>query len=258
MKPLLLVAICTGFLGGCSSMSAIMPFSDDNSASEEPHSEQLGMSEAQAGQLSSSAISTSAEFNGEVQQRLLTNQPEAVKYKLQELAKKPHGSAKDINYYVRGLMQDLAGNLQYVNNTTPVAVTSFVLLDSDYTKTNLIGTQMAESVIHEVHKLGIPVIDFKTTDYIRVTSEGDFIFSKDYEDLNGDSPIRYVVGGTLVKYNDGYLVNARMVGIDSKAVVGSAQSFIPNNVVSAMMSNEKSMQEVEANKVTAKKTIVQG
>ncbi len=37
----------------------------------------------------------------------------------------------DINFYIRGLMQDLVSNLQYVNNTTPVAVTSFTFLDSD-------------------------------------------------------------------------------------------------------------------------------
>lgn len=258
MKTLLLATLCTGLLGGCSSMSSIMPFSDDDDAGRDYANASSDAQAEQAQPLSLSAIETSAEFNQDVQQKLLSNQPAAVQHKLLEMAKKPKGYDKDINFYVRGLMQDLAGNLQYVNNTTPVAVTSFVLLDSDYSKTNLIGTQLAESVMHEVHKLGIPVIDFKTTDYVRVTPDGDFIFSRDYEELNGDSPIRYVVGGTLVKYNDGYLINARMVGIDSKAVVGSAQSFIPNNVVSAMMSNEKSMQDVEANKVMAKKTIVQG
>jgi TolB-like protein len=136
----------------------------------------------------------------------------------------------DINYYVRGMMQDLVANLQYVNSTTPVAVVSFIMLDSDYNDSNLLGIQIAESLIHEVHKFGIPVIDFKTTGFIRVTEQGDFAFSKDYQDFSGDMSARYILGGTMLKHTDGYLINARIVGMQSQAVVASAQSFIPNGV----------------------------
>jgi TolB-like protein len=146
--------------------------------------------------------------------------------------KQSHRQSKtyDINHYARGLMQDLVANLQYVNATTPVAVVSFVMLDSDYNVANLLGIQLAESLIHEVHKFGIPVIDFKTTGFIRVTEQGDFAFSKDYEDFSGEMPARYIVGGTMLKNAEGYLINARIVGVKSQAVVASAQSFIPNSV----------------------------
>ncbi|WP_233267427.1 FlgO family outer membrane protein [Paraglaciecola sp. L3A3] len=141
-----------------------------------------------------------------------------------------YADTHNINYYVRGLMQDLMANLEYVNETTPVAVTSFVMLNSDYNQANILGIQIAESLIHEVHKFGIPVIDFKTTGYIRVTEKGDFAFSKDYEELSEEMPARYIVGGTMLKINDGYLINARIVGIKSQAVVASAQSLIPNHI----------------------------
>jgi TolB-like protein len=152
----------------------------------------------------------------------------------------------DINYYVRGMMQDLVANLQYVNSTTPVAVVSFVMLDSNYNDSNLLGIQIAESLIHEVHKFGIPVIDFKTTGYIRVTEQGDFAFSRDYEDFSGEMPARYIVGGTMLKHTDGYLINARIVGMQSQAVVASAQSFIPNSVVNPLISSASIV--IDANK----------
>ncbi|MDU0354657.1 FlgO family outer membrane protein [Paraglaciecola aquimarina] len=136
----------------------------------------------------------------------------------------------DINYYARGMMQDLMANLEYVNATTPVAVTSFVMLDSNYNEYNILGNQLAESLIHEVHKFGIPVIDYKTTGYIRVTEQGDFAFSKDYQDFSGDMPARYIVSGTMLRNADGYLVNARIIGIKSQAVVASAQSLIPYHI----------------------------
>jgi len=142
---------------------------------------------------------------------------------------------KSISFYVRGMMQDLVGNLRYVNSTTPLAVTNFVFLDSDFEQADLVGMQLSESFIHEVHKFGIPVIDFKTTDYIRVSRSGDFVLSKDYLELNGELPIKYVLAGTLVKKTTGYSVNARVVGVNSKAVVASAQGFIPNHVISRLL-----------------------
>jgi TolB-like protein len=144
---------------------------------------------------------------------------------------------KDINYYVRGLMQQLVGNMQYVNTSTPVAITSFVMLDSDYQRSDILGKQIAESFIHEVHKFGIPVLDFKTTEYIRVTPQGDFILSKDYLELEGDLPIKYVVAGTMTQQLNGMLINARVIGLESKAVVASAQGFLPTAIVNGLVSS---------------------
>lgn len=143
----------------------------------------------------------------------------------------------NINFYMRGLMQDLVSNLQYVNESTPIAVTSFVFLDGDYQKSSLLGNQMSESLIHEIHKVGIPVLDFKVTDSLRITQEGDFISSRDFNDLSSNIPIKYIVTGNLVKHQGGYLVNARVVGILSKAVVASAQSFIPAHVANALLNS---------------------
>jgi len=145
----------------------------------------------------------------------------------------------NINFYVQGMMQDLISNLQYVNSTTPVAVVSFVMLDGDYGSTNLLGNQIAESLMHEIHKFGIPVLDYKTTDFIRVTPEGDFAFTRDYEEINPSIPARYIVGGTMVRHLGGYLINARIVGISSKAVVATAQTFIPQEVSDALINEDK-------------------
>lgn len=145
------------------------------------------------------------------------------------------GPNKNINDYVRGIMHQLVGNLQYVNNQTPIGVSSFVFLDSNLKQTNLLGYQIAESFIHEIHLVGVPVIDFKTMDFIRVTDNGDFIFSRDFLELQSAVPIQYILTGTLAKHRGGYLVNARIIGLLSKAVVASAQGFIPNRVADGLI-----------------------
>ena len=88
--------------------------------------------------------------------------------------------------------------------------------------------------MHEIHQFGLDVVDFKTTDFIRVTPKGDFVFSRDFMELREEQPIEYVLGGTLVHHQGGTLVNARIVSVASKKVLASAQSFVPQHVVSAI------------------------
>ncbi|WP_447132357.1 FlgO family outer membrane protein [Paraglaciecola aestuariivivens] len=165
-------------------------------------------------------------------------------HQLEQQAKVP-AAKLNINHFAQGLMQDLMSNLQYVNNTTPLAVVSFVMLDSDFNQSNLLGNQMAESLMHEIHKFGIPVIDYKTTGFIRVTPNGDFAFSKDHEELGSSLAARYVLGGTLTQHAEGYLVNARIIGLKSKAVVASAQSFIPNNIADKLLTSVPTQQNTK-------------
>ncbi|AWL12430.1 hypothetical protein HMF8227_01960 [Saliniradius amylolyticus] len=153
---------------------------------------------------------------------------------------------KHVGDYVRNLTQDLIGNMEYVSDKTPVGVTHFALLDSDLQKTNLLGFQLAESFMHELHKFRIPVLDYKSTDYIRVTEQGDFILSRDFLELEESAPLEYILTGTLTRHQGGYLVNARILGLESKAVVASAQKLIPYYVVEAILpSNEETVDGVK-------------
>jgi TolB-like protein len=148
-------------------------------------------------------------------------------------------TGKTINHYIKSIMQDLVTNLQYVNQKTPVAVATFVYLDADFNNATLLGNQIAEGFVHELHQFGMTVIDFKTTDYMRVTEQGDFVFSRDYLELSNEMQFQYVLAGTLVNHQDGVLVNARIVGVNSKAVVGTAQGFIPQKVIDELNSKDE-------------------
>lgn len=147
---------------------------------------------------------------------------------------------KHIGDYVKNMTQDLVSNMEYVSNKTPVGVTNFALLDSDLQQTNLLGQQMAESFLHELHKFRIPVLDFKMTDYIRITDHGDFVLTRDYLEIDGSLPIEYILTGTMAKHQGGVMVNARIVGLESRAVVASAQMLIPFYVVDALIPSDGS------------------
>lgn len=148
---------------------------------------------------------------------------------------------KHVGDYVQNMTQDLVSNMEYITDKTPVGVTNFALIDSNLQKSNLLGFQLTESFMHELHKFRIPVIDFKATDYIRVTEQGDFLLSRDFLELTEQTPIEYILTGTLTKHQGGYIVNARILGLKSKAVVASAQMLMPFYVVDALLPSEHNL-----------------
>lgn len=147
---------------------------------------------------------------------------------------------KHVGDYVQNMAQDLVSNMEYMTDKTPIGITTFALIDGDLQQTNLLGYQLAESFVHELHKFRIPVIDFKATDYIRVTDAGDFILTRDFLELSSNAPIDYILTGTMTKHQGGYLVNARVLGLETKAVVATAQMLLPFYVVDALLPSDQS------------------
>jgi len=136
-----------------------------------------------------------------------------------------------LNEYVEQMAINLIDNLNPQIVGVKVAVASFVELSSSLTKTSALGNQLSENFIHEIQKLGLQVIDFKTVDIIQVTPSGDFMFSRNMRDLSMKNNINYALSGTLVYGEFGVVVNARIINLNTKVVVSSARKMIPHFVL---------------------------
>ncbi len=145
-----------------------------------------------------------------------------------------------INDVVKGLAVQMIDSSSFVGPKTPIAVASFVNLD-DLESTNWLGNQISESFVHELQRHGYVVIDYKTTGYIRVTHDGDFVFSRDWKELPERQIIDYVVTGTMTKQENGVIVNARMIGMQSRVVVATSQAFIPAWVLSDQVIHDENV-----------------
>lgn len=60
-----------------------------------------------------------------------------------------------------------------------------------------------------------------------MTQQGDFAFSRDWKDLSQQQEVQYVLTGTMLRQEGGVIVNARVVGMQSRIVVATAQGFLP-------------------------------
>ncbi len=124
-----------------------------------------------------------------------------------------------LDFFVESMTEDLMVSNTSVSARTPIAVTSFVDLQS-MDATNWLGNSVSEGFIHQFQRRGFKVVDFKTTGSIQVTQQGDFAFSRDWKDLAQEQEIQYILTGTMLRQEGGVLVNARVV-------VATAQGFLP-------------------------------
>jgi TolB-like protein len=159
---------------------------------------------------------------------------------------------KNVNHYAKWLTQDLFANIDFPDNSDVYVVANFALLDSNLNKTSHFGRQMTEAMIHEVHRTGFSVIDMKATSFMRMTETGDIFYeSKDYRELSTSADASHVITGTLTKHQGGYFVNAKVVLLENKALVSTAQIFVPHDVVDAVMREEQKTKKVtEVREVT--------
>lgn len=136
--------------------------------------------------------------------------------------------------YVADMANQMMRSAKYVNPHTPIGVASFVSLE-DLRKTSPFGMQLSESFVFEMQQHGLSLIDYKATGFIRITPNGDFVYSRNTSELPKVQPIEYLLIGTYNRTMRGYIVNARLVGARSKVVVASAQQLIPLSVYNSAM-----------------------
>ncbi|GGD55513.1 FlgO family outer membrane protein [Lacimicrobium alkaliphilum] len=138
--------------------------------------------------------------------------------------------------YVRETVAEMALNMKNVAPDASVAVTSFVLLDSGYQSSSLLGQQLSEAFMAELHRFGINTLDYKVSDYIRVTPQGDFILTRDYLELDEEISAKLALVGTMTKHANGILVQTRIVDIETKSILSAGTSLIPHRQVNALFS----------------------
>jgi TolB-like protein len=147
---------------------------------------------------------------------------------------------KNVNHYAKWLIQDLFSNIDSPDKSSAFAVANFALLDSDLKTTNHFGRQLNESIMHETNRTGFSVIDLKSTGRLQFTDTGDiFWHSEEIDEVSGNLDINFVITGTMTKHQGGYLLNARIIDVETNALMSSSQILVPAKVVDAVLTEEE-------------------
>lgn len=119
-----------------------------------------------------------------------------------------------------------------------VAVVSFTDLrtlkpDPYNLSQNLLGLQLQESMIAVASQRGYQVKELRSGQAVTVFTDHERILTRDLTDLATQHAVRYVIVGTLNQAEQYTTVNARMVDIQTNAVVAAASDLIPAEVLGA-------------------------
>lgn len=133
----------------------------------------------------------------------------------------------DIDHFTRNLSAQLVKSGINLTNKETIGYTSFVYL-KNLEKTSWLGNQLAESTMINMQQNGYRFVEHKLTGVIQVTEQGDFSLSRNWKKLNGRQNIDAVLVGTLVRQTQGLLVTAKIIDMENKVILATAQGFLPN------------------------------
>ncbi|RRS06697.1 hypothetical protein EAG18_21045 [Pseudoalteromonas sp. J010] len=108
-----------------------------------------------------------------------------------------------------------------------IAVASFVNFNQSLRDTNQLGNQIAESLIHQMQKLGYQALDFKALGKIEVTPSGDLVFSREAQRLKSVKAPSHILSGTMIYRPRGVEVNARLLEFSTNLVIATTAVTIP-------------------------------
>ncbi|GIU09802.1 MULTISPECIES: FlgO family outer membrane protein [unclassified Shewanella] len=135
----------------------------------------------------------------------------------------PHTEA--VNHLSQQMVNELVRQNDALRSDQPLLVTTPVLL-SDMKSTNGLGLQFQQGLIASLHDHQFNLVDINVSDTLKVTQSGEFILTRDWQQLPVDVPIENVVVSTMSLSTRGVALNSRIVNINNNRVISAAQGFV--------------------------------
>lgn len=228
-----LILLMPLYISGCATNSIHLPEwftmsqeTTENEAKSSPKSDAEGQLANQQKEKSASGLMYRQEPSSNDKK-----DDSVIIYRTPKTLYSPSFTHKSLADYAEQLAMQLIDNARGITSHSLVGVTSFVNLDSTLQKTDVLGNQLAELFIGELQQFGISVVDFKTTNTIMVEPTGDYIFSRDTDELASELDMDYVLSGTLIRNEKGVHISARIIALSNRRVTSTASILIPHFIV---------------------------
>jgi TolB-like protein len=152
-------------------------------------------------------------------------------YDINEAGLSPKGQ---INVLAEKLVNEMVVHNDSLRPDQPLLVTTPVML-SEFNDTNELGLQLQQGLIAAFHAHEFNLVDMNVSESLRSTLQGEFILSRDWQQLPADLPVSHVVVSTMSLTSEGLVLNARVVDVSNNRVVAAAQSFAANVTLSGYL-----------------------
>ncbi len=138
----------------------------------------------------------------------------------------------NVEYHTAILAEELFTNLP-LNRQHRYAVATFVPIQSMRFNAKmqsplmLLGHQLEQGLMTEASRRGFITQDYKTSNDIVVMDDSETVFSRDIAKLSATQSADFFISGTITEQQEGAIVNARIIHVQTKDVVAAATKFFP-------------------------------
>jgi len=115
-----------------------------------------------------------------------------------------------------------------------VAIASFVNLDDTLKQGNPLGNLISENLLGDMQTYGVPVLDVHMKGFLNIDDTGDYIFSRDSDEIIYNENIKYVLSGVMIRVERGVKVNSRIMELNTQKIISSSSVLIPNYLIDMM------------------------
>ena len=210
IKKCFLIAICSVVL--CTSGCSILPFSQHNPQ----HSQHSPLATSY---IIAEPVATSQQAAAD---SALTAYP---------ASNRLYASHKQLDDYVAELAMQLYQNSSTSFTDYRIAVAGFADLTPARDALQPLGNALAERFLQQMPRYGVTMVDHKLTGGIKLTADGDAVFSNKAGQIAANQQIDYVLSGTVQQSQRGAQVNVRIMNLKNKTILASASQLIPQFVL---------------------------
>ncbi|SNY55860.1 hypothetical protein SAMN06297280_3000 [Arsukibacterium tuosuense] len=138
-----------------------------------------------------------------------------------------YASHKQLDDYVAELAMQLYHNSAMPMVNATVAVAGFAELTPARNTLHPLGNDLAERFLQQLPRYGVTMVDHKLTGGLKLTADGDAVFSNRTGQITANQQIDYVLSGTVQHSQRGAMVNVRIMHLKNKTILASASQLIP-------------------------------
>lgn len=129
--------------------------------------------------------------------------------------------------YANGLAEKLSAQIGDNYQASALAITPFVWFDHSLKRTGPLGQQFAELLLNSLRQQSFDVIDTVVKGEYALTSSGLRVFSRTEHNEKIIAAAQHALVGTMLPSDDGIVVNARIVDVNSGRVQATHTFILP-------------------------------
>jgi TolB-like protein len=141
---------------------------------------------------------------------------------------KPGTNFQKINEYTEQMVHVLYQKVSLQNIEKAIAVPPFISLPYTKNSNQQLNVSVAEAFAVDMQNIGFPVAEFILTN----ASENEQTnFISYIEELAGSQHFGYILKGTMREREQGIMIHAKIIDVETKKVIASTSKFLPKYLV---------------------------